>query len=129
MKMNTSPLEHIEQVHLFQWATWQSGKYPELDLMYAIPNGGYRNKKTAAELKAEGVKSGVSDIFLPVARCGKHGLYIEMKRTEGGKLSKNQEKFIADVKDQGYAAIVCFGFDEAKEIILQYLNNKSGGTL
>lgn len=129
MKMNKSPLEHVEQVHLFQWAAWQSGKYPELDLMYAIPNGGYRNKKTAVELKAEGVKSGVSDIFLPVSRCGKHGLYIEMKRTEGGKLSKSQEKFIADVKDQGYAAIVCFGFEEAKEIILQYLNNKSGGTL
>lgn len=129
MKMNTSPLEHVEQVHLFQWAAWQSGKYPELDLMYAIPNGGYRNKKTAAELKAEGVKSGVSDIFLPVARCKKHGLYIEMKRTEGGKLSKSQEKFIAGVKNQGYAAIVCFGFEKAKEIILQYLNNKLGGLL
>ena len=97
--------------------------------MYAIPNGGYRNKKTAVELKAEGVKSGVSDICLPVARCKKHELYIEMKRTKGGKLSKSQEKFIADVKNQGYAAVACFGFEEAKAIILQYLNNKLGGTL
>lgn len=124
MATNISPLEHVEQVHLFQWAVWQSCKYPELDLMYAIPNGGFRSKKTAAELKAEGVKSGVCDIFLPVARCGKHGLYIEMKRAKGGRLSDSQKEFIAGVKNQGYEAIVCYGFDDAKDTILKYLNNK-----
>lgn len=122
--INTSPTEHIEQVHLFQWVSWQSGKYPELDLMYAIPNGGYRCRKTAAELKAEGVKSGVCDIFLPVSRQGKHGLYIEMKRTKGGQVSNTQKKFIAGVKAQGYEAVVCYGFEQARDTILNYLKIK-----
>ena len=122
--VNVSPLEHVEQAHLFQWAVWQSGKYPELDLMYAIPNGGYRHHKTAAELKAEGVKAGVCDIFLPVARCNKHGLYIEMKRTKGSKLSNSQKEFIAGVKEQGYAAAVCYGFEQAKDGIMSYLNDE-----
>ena len=122
--INIPPHEHVEQVQLFRWAAWQSGKYPELNLMHAIPNGGQRNSKTAADLKAEGVKAGVCDIFLPVSRCGKHGLYIEMKRIKGGRLSLKQKEFIAEVKAQGYAAVVCYGFEQARDVLLSYLNDK-----
>ena len=38
---------------------------PRLEWIHAIPNGGLRNKATASNLKAEGVKSGVLDVFLP----------------------------------------------------------------
>lgn len=34
------PTEDTEQAHIFAWAAWASGKYPELDLMHHIPNGG-----------------------------------------------------------------------------------------
>lgn len=122
--MECIPTEHAEQVQLFTWARWQSAKYPELELMHAIPNGGLRNKKTAALLAAEGVKSGVCDIFLPSAHCGYHGLYIEMKRTKGGRVSDEQNKFIEEVTEQGYAAFVCKGFEAAREIILAYLTGK-----
>lgn len=80
------PTEHEEQVMLFRWAQLQSSKYPPFALMFAIPNGGKRNAKTAVDLKYEGVKSGVSDIFLPCACGGYHGLFVEMKRTRGGTI-------------------------------------------
>lgn len=113
--------EHQEQVSLFQWAAHMSGKYPELRLMYAIPNGGLRNPVVASKLKAEGVKAGVPDIFLPAARCGYHGLYIEMKRTKGGRLSTEQAQWIADLLNQGYAVYKAEGWVKAKEIIESYL--------
>lgn len=113
--------EHDEQVALFQWAAHMSGKYPELRLMYAIPNGGLRNPVVASKLKAEGVKAGVPDIFLPAARCGYHGLYIEMKRTKGGRLSTEQAQWITDLLGQGYAVYKAEGWVKAKEIIESYL--------
>ena len=47
--------------------------------VYHIPNGGTRNKIEAANLKRQGVKSGVPDLCFPLARGKYHGLYIEMK--------------------------------------------------
>ena len=117
----TVATEHDEQVSLFQWAAHMSGKYPELRLMYAIPNGGLRNAVVARKLKAEGVKAGVPDIFLPAARCGYHGLYIEMKRTKGGRLSAIQSQWIVDLLNQGYAVYKCEGWVNAKTCIEQYI--------
>ncbi len=68
MTSNKAPTEHEEQVALFQWAE-RSG-IPELELMTAIPNGGYRHPATAAHLKAEGVQAGYPDILIDVARAG-----------------------------------------------------------
>ena len=90
--MNITAKEHDEQGSLFQWAGIAVFKYPELNCMFAIPNGGLRNPVVARKLKAEGVKSGVSDIFLSVARGGYHGLYIEMKRIRTLKLGKLAKK-------------------------------------
>ena len=66
------PTESEEQQTLFSWATMQSGRYPELRLLYHIPNGGSRGKAEAGRFKAEGVKSGVPDLCLPVARGAYH---------------------------------------------------------
>ena len=93
--------EHAHQVALFCWAAQNTAKYPLLALMFAIPNGGERNIIVASRLKAEGVKSGVSDILLPVARHCFHGFFLEMKKP-GGKESQNQKDFGASVKEQGY---------------------------
>jgi hypothetical protein len=79
--------EHSHQVALFCWANqqcnqWFHGTYAmpdsgkparkdlaqQLSLMFAIPNGGLRHKAEANKLKSEGVKAGVPDIMLPIAR-------------------------------------------------------------
>lgn len=99
--MNMTPTEGEEQATLFHWCEMVKGKYPELQLLFHIPNGGERRKSEAARMKAEGVKPGVPDLFLPVARGGYHGLFIEMKRREGWRISKEQETWIAALKEQG----------------------------
>lgn len=115
------PTEHQEQCALFEWAAWMAKRIPELHLMHAIPNGGKRDIRTAAMLKAEGVKPGVPDIFLPVSRGGKHGLYIELKRRRGGVVSKAQEAWIRALTNQGYMCAVCHGAEAAKDEIMAYM--------
>lgn len=119
--MTAIPTEHQEQCALFEWQEWMAKQMPELHLMHAIPNGGKRDIRTAAMLKAEGVKPGVPDIFLPVSRGGKHGLYIELKRRKGGTVSKAQEAWIRALTAQGFVCAVCHGAEEAKNEILAYM--------
>lgn len=112
--------EAKEQEALFRWAEFASGKHPELKLLYHIPNGGSRNKAEAAHLKRQGVKAGVPDLYLPVARGDYHGLYIELK-TGKNKTSKNQDRWLSDLAKEGYCAMVCYGWIEAKDAIMGYL--------
>ena len=113
-------LEDSEQIALMKWAAFSLGKYPELGLLFHIPNGGLRGKAEAARFKQMGVKSGVPDLFLPISKSGAHGLFIEMK-VPGGRVSPEQKKWINELKKQGYAAVVCFGWDEAREVLEKYL--------
>ena len=122
------PLEEIEQEHVFLWASMEERAYPELAMLYAIPNGGKRAIKTAIALKAQGVKSGVPDMCLPVARGGYHGLYIELKRQKGGVVSETQKSWITALNTQGYKAIICHGAEEAIEQIRGYLCHTSTKT-
>lgn len=118
------PHEANEQEALFDWARLMRGKYPELDLLYHIPNGGSRNRLEAANLKRQGVKAGVPDLCLPVARGKYHGLYIEMKYGKN-KTSENQNIWLKALAAQGYAAAVCYGWQEAQELITKYLELRS----
>lgn len=120
--MNQIPTEAQEQTALFQWAGMMAGKWPELQLMFAIPNGGSRNPIEARHLKEQGVKPGIPDVFLPVARGGYHGLYIEMKRRKGGRVSVEQKKMILALRDQGFRAEVCEGWEQAKNVIEVYMS-------
>lgn len=119
------PPEAAEQTWLFQWAAqMQHYKWPELELLYHVPNGGSRNRVEAARLKAQGVKPGIPDVCLPVARCGYHGLYIEMKRQHGGVLSEDQKEKIPKLRDQGYRVEVCKGFQQAADVIEAYMEGR-----
>ena len=115
--------ESAEQQALVRWAALNENRYPGLEMLYAIPNGGHRHVATAVRLKAEGVKAGVPDLCLPVARCGYHGLYIEMK-SEKGKLTQLQKRWIEKLNEQTHLAVVCKGFEEARDVIVDYLQGK-----
>ena len=117
MKNSQLPSEHLEQVSTIQWydRVYNDG------LLFAIPNGGKRHPKVAAEMKLEGVRSGVPDLFLPVPAGGHHGLFIEMKRQKGGRVSPEQKQWLEYLRGAGYLAVVCKGFEEAKEAITDYL--------
>lgn len=92
-------------------------------MLYAIPNGGHRHPATAAKLKAEGVKRGVPDLCLPVPRGGFNGLYLEMK-ADGGRPTVEQRAWIDALRELGYRAEVCVGWDAARETIKAYLEIK-----
>ena len=115
--------EEAEQAAIFEWAEYEKRKYPELELLYHVPNGGKRDAKTASILKRCGVKAGVPDLVLPVARCGYHGLYIELKVGKN-RTSSNQKKWLKSLNAQGYKAEVCYGFNEATNMILRYLEGE-----
>lgn len=89
--------------------------------VFHIPNGGYRHPAEAARLKAQGVKAGVPDLCVPVARGGYHSLYIEMKAAKGGKISQHQAEWISLLRGQGMCAWVCKGADAAIACITQYM--------
>ena len=108
------------QEALFQWTQYQLGRYPELKLLYHIPNGGKRDARTASALKRQGVKAGVPDLHLPVARGGYHGLYIELK-VGSNKATALQKDWIKELTKQGYLAVVCYGWQEAAEQLVNYL--------
>lgn len=117
----TANEEHREQAALMTWAAYAAIDRPELGLLYANANGGARSPVTGARMKAEGVKAGVPDLFLPVARCGYHGLYIEMKRRKGGHVSPEQKWWLDRLNEQGFLTRVCRGYDEATRVLCDYL--------
>ncbi|MCI0420954.1 MAG: hypothetical protein L0312_17270, partial [Acidobacteria bacterium] len=86
-------LERQYQVALIKWVKSIKEAYPVLKLLYAVPNGGYRNLYVARKLKSEGVMAGVADLCLPAPRRGYHGLYLEMK-SEMGVTTKEQKAFL-----------------------------------
>lgn len=115
------PKEGVEQATLFHWAEMQTWKHPELSLMFHVPNGGKRSATEAARMQKEGVKAGVPDIFLPVPRGEYHGMWIEMKRIKGGRVSEEQQKWHDALRAQGYAVNVCKGWQEAADCLEEYL--------
>lgn len=110
--------EDQHQLALMTWARRSS--LPDLDLLFHVPNGGQRSKTTAARLKCLGVKAGVADLFLPAPRAGKHGLWVELK-AERGRLSPEQREWLEKMEANGYAAHVCFGWEAARDVIVEYL--------
>lgn len=121
------PTEDEEQMALFTWANHMAvtGRLPELYWLYHVPNGGSRGPAEAGRFKAMGVKKGITDVALDVPRGGFHGLRIEMKRREGGTVSQDQRDWIDHLNANGYRAVVCYGWDEARMEIEDYLR---GGT-
>ena len=111
-------LEHKYQKVVIAWFDRQFKEHR--GRLFAIPNGGHRHPAVAAKLRAEGVRPGVPDLMLPVARCGFHGLFIEMK-ADKGKVRGNQQDWHEYLDAQGYLVAVCFNPEAAMDTIKSYL--------
>lgn len=99
-------------------------RYPDVaKLIFHVPNGGHRVKAVAAKLKAQGVKAGIPDLVLPMARGGYFGLFIEFKAAPpfDADVSASQHGFIQALNLQGYLAVVCRGRLDAMEALRAYL--------
>ena len=112
--------EHTEQVALFQWASTRATMLPELAYLFAVPNGARRSKRERGIKLGEGLKAGVPDLCLPVARQGRHGLWLEMKISTG-RVTENQTRWLAWLEGQGYRAEICRSWQAAAEVIEDYM--------
>lgn len=113
--------EHAMQCAVIAKCQERAQTNPLYELIYAIPNGGYRGKSQGGKLKAEGVKAGMPDLHLPVARHGRHSLYLELKFGDG-KLSKEQQWWIRRLRVEGHCVEVVWDSpDEVMKILDWYL--------
>lgn len=125
--------EESLQISFVSWCKYQAKINPDralLDWIYAVPNGGKRSVVEAMRLVQGGVKSGIPDLQLDVARKGYHGLRLELKKPNvlaNGKRGKCKEPDEEQIKchdflrEQGFAVFVSNDLDELKQIILDYL--------
>ena len=140
--------EHNEQCNLIDWARKNESVYPALKNLFAIPNGGLRNKRVAIKMKMEGLKAGIPDLFLAYPSLPSDpqdtywfvdgnmnvmelnsdvyfGLFIEMKYGKN-KTTEHQNDLIKRLRSEGYKCIVCYSWEEARDEILEYVNKFAG---
>lgn len=110
--------EHRLQCGCVRWFRLQHADIGSL--LFAVPNGGRRDKASGARLKAEGVVAGVSDLILLVARHGHHGLLIEMKTPKGSQ-SQQQRQWQKLAEKQGYRYVVIRSIEEFIQVVNEYL--------
>ena len=123
--------EDGEQMALFCWSALNVGKYPQLKWLYAIPNGGFRHIAEAAKFVATGTRAGVPDICLPAQGLNIPylGCYIELKiekrrKEKNGGCSQEQLDYLEYLSGAGYYCKVCYGWIEAKEALVNYLEGR-----
>lgn len=124
-KQKQQPKKHGDEEHRIQCACvrwFRIAHKPLAGLLYAVPNGGKRDRISAAIMKQEGVLAGVSDLNLDVPSGKHHGLRIEMK-TKKGRQQLTQQRFQHDVERQGYKYVICRSLEEFVSIIDNYLSN------
>ena len=106
--------EHAEQALVVQWFRLQyKGVW-----IHSTPNGASLTGGAVAwqKLKDEGCVAGVADLFVPA-----WGLWIEMKDKKGGTWLDSQKIFKAEMEKIGHTYLLCNGFDDAKNKILEFL--------
>ena len=118
------PIESDEARWLIQWAATQRwGDRRLSDLLIMIPNGAVlagdakQRAMQMAKMKRTGFRPGVFDYLLPIPRDGAPGLWVELKRRNGGIVSDEQGLFKLDMEVLGWATAICKGWDEAKDAI------------
>lgn len=109
--------EHYEQVRVFHCIELEDEEL--YDCMSAVPNGGLRSAKTGADLKAEGTKAGYPDILIDLPAGVYHGARIELKAA-GGSVSPDQIATLNRLTAQGYYCALCFGWEDAVNVLRRY---------
>lgn len=122
------PSESQHQMAVIKWTQQASirQKWPELKLLFHIPNERHCTPQQGKNLQRMGVKRGVPDLFLPVPRGRYNGLWIEMK-SETGSATDDQEWWGEQLLGQGYMWEVCHGWTSAVRVLEWYLSLKDGG--
>ena len=113
--MANCPTETTEQIRVVEYCE-------KLGLpVFHIPNGFKASKGYRFTLYRMGLRSGVPDLFIPVPKGSKHGLFIEMKRRSGSRTTDKQKEWQKRLNAQGYVSVICKGYIEALDAITDYM--------
>lgn len=134
LKPPPPPLERHEQETYFNWLLYQRyGNHRVSDFAFAVPNGGYVLPGTPVQrsiygkaMVRQGLRKGVPDVFIEIPVKPYHGLRIEFKRIGGASPGDDQSMWHARLRSQGYYVAVCYGFEQAKAVTLEYLKGEQG---
>ena len=110
-------MKNLESNAQIKFCQYLHRNHPDI-WFFAIPNGGHRDKRIGARLKAEGVKRGVPDLYLPSLR-----LWVEMK-IQGGRLSEDQKRWHEYLKQHGDTVLTCYGAEQAIEMFEDFIKNR-----
>jgi len=115
------PTESAEQIAVIKW--FRSNYSEDFGIIYAIPNGGHRDIRTAVTLKAEGVLAGISDMKIELTDG--RDCAVEMKRIKGGVQSDEQKWYEYFCYRRKVPYLLCSGFEDAKRQILEFLEKNN----
>ena len=113
--------EAAEQRALWQWVQTQ----PWADCWYHIPQERW-SQREAWRLKSEGVRRGLPDNLLILARGGYCSAVSELKAPKpyGKAPTGDQVRVIAQMTAAGYCVEVHYGWDEAREFFEAYVRGE-----
>ena len=118
-----APTEAVEQECVIEWARCNLHRWPDLQWLYHTPNGGARDKATAAALQRQGTQPGIPDLFLPVPVGTYHGIWLELKRRDhSNHATPEQLRWLDHLRAAHYMAVVCYGAEEAIAALEAYLD-------
>lgn len=110
--------EWKEQTYVVDWAHL----HPIVrDYILGIFNEGQRSAIRSAVMKRMGLRPGVCDLFIAYPAHGKHGMWLEMKKRRGSKISAEQRTWVNRMNSVGYVAVICYGWEQAVKAIAQYM--------
>lgn len=107
--------------------SWFRQTFPEVgNLLFAVPNGGWRGAKAGAVMVYEGQVKGVADLILLFPSGGKASLCIEMKvpkrkGSSAGTQKAQQKAWQSLVESHGSVYVVCHGIIEFVTAVCTYL--------
>lgn len=111
-----APLERQEQAAFVRWLELAVGPCG----YFHVPNEGKRGRVGGAIAKGQGLRKGVPDLVItrrPPLRPEVRGIAVEMKRRHGSVTSEEQKAWIAALREDGWAATVAEGWDEARRFV------------
>lgn len=106
---------------------WFRRTFPQVaNLLFAVPNGGWRGARAGAQMVYEGQVKGVADLILLFPKGGKSSLCIEMKvpkrkGSSAGTQSEAQKAWQTLVESNGSTYVVCHGLVEFVRTVCIYL--------
>ena len=112
--------ETQEQKQLIQWCRSD----PRLQYLFHIPNESVGGQGWLIRNRQLGVRAGVPDLFYPVPLNGFHGLFIEMKASNG-RVRPEQKRWLDALETFGYKCVVAHGWIEAKEALEEYMDDSN----